>query len=203
MSTFTTDTTTETPDVKAMVEKGVQKLNNFFGGTAAWTARVDVGWLDMSSGTRCILGQLFREYGNGLMVLPSTVNPIECGFVAGSKVNSVELTAEWKRRIREMRDPKVGDEVELVFRANWVEGGFSKNWTLSPFALMRVANVRPKPKPKPEPGDRVQQFGTFAFGTVLKPKNGSTPPNGSVRVQWDGGYATPIPSDKLSVVVNV
>lgn len=48
------------------VNKGIKLLNRIYPD---WYKRIDLDTLDMSSYSRCILGQLFREYAYGISYL--------------------------------------------------------------------------------------------------------------------------------------
>ncbi|HYE80030.1 MAG TPA: hypothetical protein VEI97_18785 [bacterium] len=78
-----------------------------------WAEKVNVGWLDMSYATRCVLGQLYGNYDAGMAVL----FPVLGRFV---------FTRAWKGQAYGffLYGPKYGAVTEANYRAlqeAWVE----------------------------------------------------------------------------------
>lgn len=74
-----------------------------------WADKIDVETLDLSSCTRCVLGQMYGDYDIGLRALwPVGLGGLlgfaqRHGFVPYSPGRGAELQAEWTELIRERR----------------------------------------------------------------------------------------------------
>lgn len=178
-------------DVETRVAGGIRQLNAFFGGHS-WMSRIYTSTLDMESDSKCILGQLFRSYRNGIAALGSQVDQLKHGFAPCLEAPNKELTEEWRRRIYQLNCPDVGDKVEVTFVGTWPANGYSCEWKFSGFEMQRVYNIAPKVQP--EPGHRVQHNDTGERGTVLKPNSTG------MRVRWDAGGTTEPRPNKLRVL---
>ncbi len=91
-------TTAETFD--ARVKKGVEKLNAAKG--ADWVSLIDPSALDLMSSSKCVLGQLYGDYHDGLVKLglSSGNNDAEdYGFTTleGNDPSNAKITAAWLR----------------------------------------------------------------------------------------------------------
>lgn len=184
-----------------LVGKGVGKLNSFFGGPT-WLGRVNAVTLDMADDGDCVLGQLFGDFQTGQAALGCDDDSASAyGFLSDvtNGVTSGQLNDEWAKRIRRLRQPAEGDEVIVSYLTTYKPGMYSNSQTFSPFSLRSLVVARAKATP--EPGDRVREELTHRYGSVLKPaKGGVTTPNGSVRVVWDGGIITNVPTPQVAVV---
>lgn len=97
-------------DYDARVIKGAELLDKYFKGQD-WRNAIDLERLAMDRYERCVLGQLFGSYIDGLSKLELTLNlaPFEdrreCGFTAdAADVDAWEkLDYEWKRYIEGTR----------------------------------------------------------------------------------------------------
>lgn len=74
------------------ITAGMGRLDMVYGGRDEWAREIDVTALDMSSGNRCILGQLCGSYLAGMAFL-GIIN--EDGYFWGFDGNADDLTAEW------------------------------------------------------------------------------------------------------------
>lgn len=57
---------TTTPTQRAQVDRAARHLDVT---RSTWYRDVDLGWLDMNSSRRCVLGQLYGDYRSGLRAL--------------------------------------------------------------------------------------------------------------------------------------
>jgi hypothetical protein len=89
------------------VQNGIDMLHDHFGGNS-WLRRVDVPSLDQSEGTKCVLGQVFGTYSDGLQELFGDryyENDWEQGYYHMNELDGSELdlTREWKQRISSLQ----------------------------------------------------------------------------------------------------
>jgi hypothetical protein len=102
--------------IETAVERGVEKLNNYFEGSA-WAQDIDLEYLDLGESRSCVLGQLFEGYDNGLNVLGygGSLEDWKEGFSLGMNVpyaSYAELTDEWVDAIQDIRQK--GSALEAV-----------------------------------------------------------------------------------------
>jgi hypothetical protein len=102
------------------VQNGIDMLYEHFGG-GSWLRRVDVTCLDQNDGTRCVLGQVFGTYSDGLQELFGDSyyeNDWEQGYYHMSELDGSELdlTREWRERISYLQmtvrpEPEYGESI--------------------------------------------------------------------------------------------
>lgn len=88
------------PDtVEEAVSFGIAVLDEHAPG---WATGIDVETLYLKDGDRCVLGQLFGDYGVGCDMLDLYDDtPERCGFTASGYRPWAPLQAEWRRVISE------------------------------------------------------------------------------------------------------
>lgn len=88
------------------VERGLARLRDEFGD--GWVERIDPARLDLSDGSRCVLGQVYGGYMSGLYELNlGDAEAREFGFQADSRQAYKDLDSIWKpviSRIKAMRE---------------------------------------------------------------------------------------------------
>ena len=82
------------------VAKGIQLLDEKVPG---WHERIDLRDFDMSSGARCVLGQIYGTYEKGLCELELWVG-ISHGFSSNRFVAMPTLTHLWTEEINKRRE---------------------------------------------------------------------------------------------------
>jgi len=92
-------------DSRKLVDKGFKMLTAHYGGTS-WVNEIDLARLDTENPYRCILGQLFGDYGTGRSTLGIGFdNGGEYGFDAPDMTDRQyeALDKRWTEKITEAR----------------------------------------------------------------------------------------------------
>jgi hypothetical protein len=93
--------------VETAVERGVEKLNNYFEGPH-WAQDIELDYLDLGDSQSCVLGQLFEGYENGLHKLgyEGSLEDWKEGFSLGMHVPYAsyrDLTDAWVEAIQDIQ----------------------------------------------------------------------------------------------------
>lgn len=82
--------------IPANVKRGAQLLDERLPG---WRSHVDPDQLDVSSGCRCPLGQIFGDYADGadLLGLDARTEQANHGFMPQGWQTYQQLTEAWRR----------------------------------------------------------------------------------------------------------
>jgi hypothetical protein len=94
------------------VARGAALLDQYRPG---WTGEIDVHELRIESGSDCVLGQLYGDYGEGrerIGILNST-HAEALGFTGG-KSGWYGLNEAWRELIEDRRNPVSSDQLQLV-----------------------------------------------------------------------------------------
>lgn len=98
-------------DLELAVTDGIDRLDAFY---PEWPNEIDIDTLDMANGSRCIIGQLFGDYLDGITTLGLdffSEDDITHGFnLPHNEDGGVRLASEWREltdlwiaEIREIR----------------------------------------------------------------------------------------------------
>lgn len=103
-------TETDTGRYERYVSAGIERLNAHFGSTE-WVERIDLAVLNQDSNIKCVLGQLFGDFGQGRRVLAICREIADTeGFAlndGGGAPDYRALTDVWKSRILHIKETRM------------------------------------------------------------------------------------------------
>lgn len=96
------------------VARGAALLDQYLPG---WTSEINLNELRIESGSDCVLGQLYGDYGDGRdrVGIRSTAHSESLGFTGGYTGGDwYGLNEAWRELIEDRRNPVSSDQLQLV-----------------------------------------------------------------------------------------